>query len=532
MTTYTINLTNGNLLTTIAPQTTDVNHTPITLFGQGLLSYGQNYNDNLVHMVEHFANSSAPTNPIIGTLWYDTAFHIFRVWNGTSWIALRPDNDPPDAGIATVLIDGAPSVVGLMSQGKLIATVSDRAVVALSLPSQINFRDTNYAFSARFPSGIGPGITVATDVELSTGDNSDTLVTAKWVKLQGYVTSIDGGGIVSGLGYTPLNPANNLSDVANVSTSRTHLGLGTIATQNTDAVAFSGGTMNGVVIGGGTPASGVFTTIAVTGSQSQHFVLAAPNGSSGAPSWRQLLASDIIGLVSVDQSNVAITGGSINGTPIGGTTPAASTFTTLALTGSQSQHFALAAPSGSAGAPSWRQLIASDISGLGTITTQDASAVVLTGGTINGTIIGGTTPASATFTTLALTGSQSQHFALAAPSGSAGSPSWRQLGISDISGVGTMSAQSASAVVITGGTIDSTAIGNGTPSTGSFTSATANAYNVGINQVVTSRQTGWTAPTGSVSRAGYTTGGATLTQVAEALAALIDDLITHGLIGT
>ena len=42
--------------------------------------------------------------------------------------------------------------------------------------------------------------------------------------------------------------------------------------------------------------------------------------------------------------------------------------------------------------------------GLGTIATQDASAVAITGGTIDNTVIGGTTPAAGTFTTLTSSG--------------------------------------------------------------------------------------------------------------------------------
>jgi len=45
-------------------------------------------------------------------------------------------------------------------------------------------------------------------------------------------------------------------------------------------------------------------------------------------------------------------------------------------------------------------LSTSDISGLGTIATQAASSVTVTGGTINGTTVGATTPASGAFTTL------------------------------------------------------------------------------------------------------------------------------------
>jgi hypothetical protein len=60
---------------------------------------------------------------------------------------------------------------------------------------------------------------------------------------------------------------------------------------------------------------------------------------------------------------------------------------------------------------------------------------------------------------------------------------------------------------------------------------TLSTLKVGASQVVTSRRTGWTSPTGTATRTGYVTSTATATQVAEALKALIDDLTAHGLIG-
>lgn len=49
-----------------------------------------------------------------------------------------------------------------------------------------------------------------------------------------------------------LKIASNLSDLNNVGTARTNLGLGTMATQNASAVAITGGTIDGVVLDGGT----------------------------------------------------------------------------------------------------------------------------------------------------------------------------------------------------------------------------------------------------------------------------------------
>jgi len=64
---------------------------------------------------------------------------------------------------------------------------------------------------------------------------------------------------------------------------------------------------------------------------------------------------------------------------------------------------------------------------------------------------------------------------------------------------------------------------------GSITSSSH--FSVGSNQVVSSRKTGWIAPTGTASRTAFSTATVTLPQLAERVKALIDDLTAHGLIG-
>jgi hypothetical protein len=75
------------------------------------------------------------------------------------------------------------------------------------------------------------------------------------------LTSTD---VTTGLGYTPLAPSNNLSDVSSTTTARSNLGLGSIATQASSSVSITGGAIDGTTVGSTTPASVSGTVLRAT----------------------------------------------------------------------------------------------------------------------------------------------------------------------------------------------------------------------------------------------------------------------------
>jgi len=81
---YTINHYNGVLLTTVQDGTVDTS-TDLTLIGKNYAGYGQAQNDNFVWLLENFANTSAPANPLAGQLWYDSGNKKLKFWDGTQF---------------------------------------------------------------------------------------------------------------------------------------------------------------------------------------------------------------------------------------------------------------------------------------------------------------------------------------------------------------------------------------------------------------------------------------------------------------
>ena len=88
---YTINFSDPSKLTSISvpdmPPGVNAVDTSLTLVGKGYPNYGQVMDQNFVKLLENFASSLPPENPIEGQLWYDTSNpsnKVLRIMDGTA----------------------------------------------------------------------------------------------------------------------------------------------------------------------------------------------------------------------------------------------------------------------------------------------------------------------------------------------------------------------------------------------------------------------------------------------------------------
>jgi hypothetical protein len=75
---YILNKTNGAILTTIEDASLDVT-TNLTFVGRNYSGYGEAVNENFLKLLENFANTTEPSKPVMGQIWFDTGSQQLKV---------------------------------------------------------------------------------------------------------------------------------------------------------------------------------------------------------------------------------------------------------------------------------------------------------------------------------------------------------------------------------------------------------------------------------------------------------------------
>lgn len=79
---YQVDRFNGTFLTSVEDGTIDTT-TDLRFVGKNYAGYGELQNENFLHLLENFANTTAPPKPISGQIWYDSGNRKLKFYDGS-----------------------------------------------------------------------------------------------------------------------------------------------------------------------------------------------------------------------------------------------------------------------------------------------------------------------------------------------------------------------------------------------------------------------------------------------------------------
>lgn len=81
---YIVNRYNGTQITVVEDGTIDQT-TDLKLIGKNYSGFGEAQNENIVHLLENFSGTSAPSKAIDGQVWYDSSTTKLKFYTGAAW---------------------------------------------------------------------------------------------------------------------------------------------------------------------------------------------------------------------------------------------------------------------------------------------------------------------------------------------------------------------------------------------------------------------------------------------------------------
>ena len=409
---YIINNSRGNVIAIVADGTVNTTATDLALVGRALTDYGTYENENYVYLLENFANSTAPLQPILGQLWYNSATDVISSYStADTWTALatqdyvQTQKDSPAftgtptaptaaAGTSntqiatTAFVSQSPQFTGTptaptAAQGTATTQLATTAFVTNSpafagtptAPTAAQGTATTQLATTQFVT-VSPQFTGTPIAPTATyNDNSVQVATTAFVQGEKASPNFTGAptansavyndsstriattAFVQGEKFSPVFTGTPLAPTAAISVSNTQIATTQFVTNWTNALpTMSQQNANAVAITGG-------TIIGITD-------LAIDDGGTGASTAAGARTNLQLGNIAVmNTSNVAFTGGTMNN---------------VFITGGEITGLIVPLAVADGGTGGNTQSSARTGLGLGTSSTQNANNVAITGGSITG----------------------------------------------------------------------------------------------------------------------------------------------------
>jgi len=298
---YTVNKTDGTILATVADGTIDTT-TDLTLIGKNYAGYGEFFNENLVKLLENFANTSAPASPVAGQMWWDKTNNLLKVYNGTTFKTVSSSTASASTPSSSVTGDlwwdttngqlkvyngssfttiGPSFTSGTGTSGAIVETVTDSGAtdhVVVKLYTNNTLVATVSKDTAFTPQAALSGFaTIKPGIQLSTAITGN--------KFQGTATDSDALGGVAAASYLRSDASDSTSGVLSV-LNDTGMVVGvdsdlTIGVSGSD-VSISNTTSDGDILIKVNDGGVVSTAMTIDGATNRVLLAGAPTDNLGA----------------------------------------------------------------------------------------------------------------------------------------------------------------------------------------------------------------------------------------------------------
>ena len=261
---YIINNSRGNIVAVVDDGTVNTTATDLALIGRAVINYGEYQNENYVYLLENFADSSAPLQPILGQLWYNSATDTISAYStANTWTALASQTyvDAQKISPAFTGVPTAPTASDLTNTTQLATTafvqnnkISPAFTGTPTAPTASNGTSTTQIATTAYVQNQLSSSSGITTVGTITGGN---LVTGGLVSAVGNVTSGNvNTGIVNAAGNITGGNLISLADIngVTVSASGNVIGanfIGNVIPPAGGEVSTTGNVTGGNVISGG-----------------------------------------------------------------------------------------------------------------------------------------------------------------------------------------------------------------------------------------------------------------------------------------